>query len=228
MAQERSPTGSGKNIKCRGSQPNLSNIGIQSMHLSDLASITIRNKRKHCFDYDVNDQLTDIQKQMAEMMALLTSSITTQKESSSKLANDIANIKDQMLEIKCGIGKTEQKLITIATEHEKIKADVENINGLTLTMETKIASLECDLQKLKISPNEVHRTAEESYGDILAEITDQTLRKKNIIITGISEPQTTDIRDRQKKDKVEGLRQLYVNLKIYAKTLFNFVNEDIL
>ncbi|VVC94509.1 unnamed protein product [Leptidea sinapis] len=99
MAQERSPTGSGKNIELSGSQPNLSNI--------DLAAITIRNKRKHCLDYDVNDQLTDIQKQMAEMMALLTSSITTQKESSSKLANDIANIKDQMSEIKCGIGKTE-------------------------------------------------------------------------------------------------------------------------
>ncbi|VVC94510.1 unnamed protein product [Leptidea sinapis] len=69
-------------------------------------------------------------------------------------------------------------------------------------METKIASLECDLQKLNISPNEVHMTAEESYGDILAEITDQTLRKKNIIITGIPEPQTTDFETDRKKIKL--------------------------
>nr|XP_034826294.1 uncharacterized protein LOC117983783 [Maniola hyperantus] len=203
MNQERSPTGSGKIIERSGSQPNLSNIGTQGKPFSDLPSITVHSKRKYCLESDVNDQLTDIQKQMAEMMALLTSSINTQKESSTKLANDIGNIKDQMLEIKCGMSKTEQKLITIATEHDKIKADIENITSVTLSMETKIASLECGLLKLKSSPNEVPMTAEDSYGNILAEMTDQTQRKKNVIITGIPEPQITDFRDRQKKDKVE-------------------------
>lgn len=205
MELVRSPTGSGKNMERSGSQPNLSSVSAQNMITSDLPTVSFRNKRKYCPDSDVTNQLSEIQAQMAEMMRLLSSSINEHKESTNKIKNDIATIKNEMIEIKSSVCKTENTLITIATEHEKMKTDFQNITSATHTMEMKIASLECDLQNLKMS-SELPLTKEVTYEKMLSEITDQSLRRKNLILTGIPEPQSTDFKERQKQDKDEILK----------------------
>lgn len=189
-----------------GSQPNLSSLSPQGALSSEIPSVTLRNKRKYCLDSDWNDQLSNIEKKMAEMMTLLSTSISEQKESSAKIKNDIASIRDEMSEIKHSICKTEHTLKTITTEQQKIKKDIQNITSAAQSMETKIASLESDVLNLKTSSTEPKRMTNEVVYDMLAEITDQTLRKKNIILTGITEPQSPDYRERQKQDKDEVLR----------------------
>lgn len=213
MDIERSPTGSGQDIERSGSQPNLSTISAQGTTYTDLSHITIRNKRKYCSDNDMNNQLADIQKQMAEMMLLLTTSINTQNESSAKIASDITAIKNEVLEIKATIGKTEQKLLTINMEHEKIKTEIQNITCTTGKMETRIASLECSLQNYKTSRNSLTTLDENLYGDMLAEITEQTLRKKNVILSGIPEPKSSNFKERQTHDKEEVLKTFKTLLK---------------
>lgn len=202
----RPTTRSAMNMERSGSQPNLSSLSPQSKLSSEMPSVTLRNKRKYCFDKDSNDQLSDIQTKMAEMMTLLSTSINEQKESSAKIKNDIASIRDEMSEIKHSICKTEQTLKTITTEHEKMKTDIQNITSAAQSMETKIATIESDVLNLKTSSTEPMRMTTEASFDMLAEITDQTLRKKNIILTGMPEPQSADYKQRQKQDKDEVLK----------------------
>lgn len=199
-----SPTGNGKNIELSGSQPNLSTMDVQDGKTSkDLPKTTLRNRRKYCPENDVNNQLADIQKQINEMMTLLTTSINTQKEYSTKITSDIASIKNEMLEIKSSIGKTQEQLSTINTDHEKMKINIQDITSATGKMEVRIASLESNVLKLETSQNNSHNIDETMHDDVVTEIREQILRKNNIILAGIPEPQSNDYKERRKQDKEE-------------------------
>ncbi|CAH2208031.1 jg196, partial [Pararge aegeria aegeria] len=104
------------------------------------------------------------------------------------------------------MGKTEQKLIALTAEQDKIKTAIQSITSSTHTMDTKVASLEYSLQKLTATSNELPINDEEAYSNMIAEITDQNLRKKNILIVGIPEPQSTDFKERRELDKNEVLK----------------------
>lgn len=194
----RSPPRSDMHFGRSGSQPNLLNP------YSDLSSSTFRGKRKHPGEDEVKTQLSDIQKQMADMMTLLTSSINTQAESATKITNDIATIKDQMLDIKTGMGLTEQKIASVAEEQKEIKAEMQTLASTTHAVNGKIEILESDMQKLKTSSHE----SSVPYEEILAELNEQNLRKKNIIMTGIEEPHSTNPKERHDYVTMEVLKHL--------------------
>lgn len=60
-------------------------------------------------------------------------------------------------------------------------------------------SLESHVENLKCLPNDT--SIKPSYEEILAELNDQSMRKKNILIAGIPEPQSTDAKERAALDK---------------------------
>ncbi|KOB74378.1 putative tick transposon [Operophtera brumata] len=88
---------------------------------------------------------------MTKMMELLTTSINAQNESAAKIRGDIADIKDQMLDIQKSVGITDHKISSLATEQKVMKAEVQNLAGAVLKTDVKIASLEIDLQKLHVN-----------------------------------------------------------------------------
>jgi adenylate kinase family enzyme len=85
MSTPRTPPGYGIDNKLGGSQPNLSNTLSESE--SDFSQVTTRNKRKREDDdtTTIKNELLNLKKQMADMMALLTVSSKTQKENTDKL-----------------------------------------------------------------------------------------------------------------------------------------------
>lgn len=205
----RSPTRSDIPIERSGSQPNLV-ATERTASFPDLSSIAFRAKRKHPGEDEVKTQLDDIQRQMADMMTLLSSSINSQAESATKITNDIATIKEQILDIKTGMGLTEKKIENIESEQKEIKTEMQTLKNSTQAVDGKIASLESDLLKLKMSSNETGVL----YNDLLAELSEQNLRKKNILMAGIQEPQSTSPKERHDFDRqvvIKNLTQILEN-----------------
>lgn len=196
----RSPTGSGMSERRSGSQPNLFTTDTEST--SELSSVTFRNKRKHFEEDQVESKLTDLQTQMNVMMELLTKSINAQNESTVKIKEDMATIKDQMLDIKQFMGLTEQKLVSLVSDQTEIKADIQRLVKSINTTDEKLASLESDVQSLKLSNLSLHSEAPQ-YDEILAELADQQTRKKNIIIAGIQHPKSKDSKERRNSDRTD-------------------------
>lgn len=196
----RSPTGSDTSMERSGSHPNLTTAGASS----EMSGITFRYKRKH---NDVDQiQLADIQKQMMEMMALLTTSINAQKESSTKITNDIASIKEQMHDIKNGMDTAERKITSMAADQIEIKAEVQSLANAVRITEGKVASLEADLQNTRVVEIDRALQNKPSYEEILAELNDQNARKKNILIIGIPESKSIYAKERSAYDKAEVLK----------------------
>lgn len=206
MSLLRSPTGSGTNIGRSGSQPNLCSTSAIATMPNETSCITFR-KRKHPEETDVQSQLKDIQKQMTTMMEMLTKSIDAQNESATNIRNDIAFIKEEMFNIKIGMGLTEEKINKIVSEQTDIKAKVENIVTAAKTTEAKICSLESDIEKIKLASTEMQILPNKmSLEEILIEINNQNTRKKNVILSGIKEPQSNDHKERQTSDKVKAFK----------------------
>lgn len=203
MSLLRSPTGSGINERRSESQPNLFTGDDETT--SELSTVTFRNKRKHGFEEDiVRSQLENLQTQMTAMMELLTTSINAQNEATMKIKEDMASIKDQVLDIKKGMGLTEQKLASLQTDQTETRADVQRLVKSIHTTDQKLLSLESDFQSLKqkSNPPSTHSAILE-YDELLAELADQHTRKKNIIIAGIQEPTSSNSKERRDWDRSE-------------------------
>lgn len=140
----RSPTRSDSNIGRSRSQPNLSNASESPRDFPGTSTITFR-KRKHGDADEVHSKLTDIQNQMTTMMSLLTASIYAQNEVTTKISDDIAVIKDQMLDIKKSMGMTDQKISSLAIEQTEMKNEIQNLVDSVHTTDVKISSLESDV-----------------------------------------------------------------------------------
>lgn len=206
----RSPTGSDTNIERSDSQPNLSEM--PSATVSASSTITFRNKRKH-FDEDnaqIQCQLSDLQKNMAEMMSLLTSSISAQKESANEIKNEMAKISCEIQEVKDSVRSSEQQIKDLATNQNYIQDEIQNLKNVTQNAGDKIVSLETDLEEIKLRCD---KSSKSSYDEILAELTEQNIRRKNVIVIGIPEPHSTDTKERAAIDKNKVLEAL----KIYSK-----------
>lgn len=195
----RSPTGSDTNFERSGSQPNLSDM--PSASVSEPSTITFRNKRKHIDgEYDqVHGQLFDIQKKMTEMMTLLASSINAQKESANEIRSDIAMIRCEIQDIRDDMRSTKQQITDLATNQSSIQDEIQSLKNFAHHAGDKIVSLESHVENIKIQPNDT--PLKPSYEEILAELNDQNMRKKNILIAGIPEPQSTDAKERATLDK---------------------------
>lgn len=196
----RSPTESDTNFERSGSQPNLSDM--PSASVAELSTITFRNnKRKHSDgDNDhVQEQLSDIQKKIAEMMTLITTSIKMQKDSANEIRNDIAMIRCEIQDIRDTMRSTEQQITDLAANQSSIQDEIQSLKNFAHQAGDKIVSLESHVENLKCLPNDT--SIKPSYEEILAELNDQSMRKKNILIAGIPEPQSTDAKERAALDK---------------------------
>ncbi|CAB3228320.1 unnamed protein product [Arctia plantaginis] len=147
MSLMRSP-GSGSNIGRSGSQPNLAVAGTSAQRLSEASSIAFRNKRKHGNESEVQTQLDSIQKQITDIMALLTSSVNSQNENYAKLSKDVVSIRDQMQDIKIIMNVNELKVENISSEQKEIKSNIKNLSNSMQMADGKIASLESNMNEI--------------------------------------------------------------------------------
>ncbi|CAG4961184.1 unnamed protein product [Parnassius apollo] len=83
----------------------------------------MRNKRKR-FDEceDIKEELSEIRKQMSQMMSMLTNLSLSQQEFNNKMNNDVSDIKEQMANIKTNIQN-------LTIEQNTIKSDILNIKS---------------------------------------------------------------------------------------------------
>lgn len=180
-----------------GSHPNLSSVG---------ASASLR-KRKHPDESDVQSQLKDIQSQITTMMEMLTLSINTQKENASNIKSDIEIIKKEMLDIKTGMGLTEEKINRIVSEQTNIKEEIKCLTNSVKSADTKINCLETDMHNLRLSSKEMENFPNNiPFEKILTEINEQSSRKNNLIVMGLQESACSDYKDRLEFDRKEAIK----------------------
>lgn len=203
----RSPTRSDSNIGRSGSQPNLSNAVESPRDFPGSSTITFR-KRKHGDVDEAHSKLTDIQNQMTTMMSLLTASINAQNEVTTKISDDIAAIKDQMLDIKKSMGMTDQKISSLAIEQTGMKNEIQNLVESVHSTDVKISSLESDVHKLQVTQIESDLRNMVPYDDVLSELNDQNNRKRNILIAGIQETKSNNVEERRHLDKAEIMKTI--------------------
>ncbi|CAH2087112.1 unnamed protein product [Euphydryas editha] len=126
MSVVRSPTGSGSRIERSDSQPSLRDL--QLAHTDNL-KVSSRSKRKQLDDTDhILSELSELRKQMSEMMAMLVSLNTTQNEFRQKINEDITDIKEQ---ITCIKSVTD----ILAVEQSEIKSELVNLRNNCSTTE---------------------------------------------------------------------------------------------
>lgn len=205
MSVQRSPTRSGPNVSRSDSFPNLTKKSNTS-DSSDTSQITFRNKRKFANESEefcelrkdfteMRTQMTAIQSQMTEMMAYLTSTNNIQSENFTKISEDMSVIKEQLRDIK---STTEY----LSEEQNKLKNDILNIQRSNSTLQNRIEKLESNIRECNYSTASIETgTKMETWENILTELNERNLRSKNLLISGIPEPTSTDRIERQTEDK---------------------------
>ncbi|CAH2104430.1 unnamed protein product [Euphydryas editha] len=193
MSVQRSPTGSGTNTRPCGSQ--LKYTEIQTNESS--TNITHRNKRKEPNDsVRICSELSDLKKQMSEIMEMIKLTSSSQAENINKLSNDISTIKNQVSDISSTI-------VNILSEQNNMKITVNNLQNANENLRKKIDVLESDINKIKdtlpISTSDGQPRP--TYEEIVSEINERYIRSKNIVIVGVPEPDMTT--DRHIYDKNE-------------------------
>lgn len=196
MSIQRTPPGYGIDSKHGGSQPNLSDAYFENE--PGTSQITMRNKRKHDDDTTtIKKELSDLKKQMAEMMALLTVSSKSQKENIDKLCQNVATIKDDMQSFR----KTIDHIIN---EQENIKLNVEDLKTATSNIDQRIEALNLEINSLQ---NQQKPTTSSltttNCEELMTELTERNLRARNIIIIGIPESTSNVTSERLEYDKRE-------------------------
>lgn len=195
MSQTRSPTGSGIDTKLGGSQPNLSEI-----HTESSPRITFRNKRKQTDDNDlIKTELSELRKQMSEMLSVLTASKNDQAQNINKLCQDVTAIKDE-------VGNISSTIENIITENANLKSKLTNLTTVTENTGKKVMLLEADIKNLKSMSALPHVQMPATYEEIVSEIQERKIRAKNIVVAGIPEPKNKSAKERQEYDKAEILK----------------------
>lgn len=185
----RSPNGGGMSPALGGSQPNLSTPTEFENH-----QVTFRNKRKaYNEDENIMQELSDIKKQMADMMSLIASSSKFQTESINKLCQEMSSIKSQVNTI-C------TNMESMAIEQNKLKIDMAHLMDTNNALETKVVILEKNMNTLKSSNGQEPSV---SYNALVTECQERTSRAKNIIIAGIQEPTSEIFTERLNHDSEE-------------------------
>ena len=192
MSQKRSPTGCGIDTKFGGSQPNLSET-----HTDSSPRITLRNKRKQTDDNDlIRTELSELRKQMSEMLLVLTTSKNDQAQNINKLCQDVTAIKNE-------VGNISSTIENIITENANIKIKLTNLATITENTEKKVKLLETDVKSLKCLTPLTCDQMPATYDEIVNEIQERNIRAKNIIVVGIPEPKDKPAKERQEYEKEE-------------------------
>lgn len=202
MSVQRSPTGSGLSAGRCGSFPELSTASPSS----DSAQITFRNKRRlpcECGHMDtetsktnselaeMKKQMSGLQAQMQEMMSHLMTNNSIQLENFNKLCEDISIIKEQASSMKLATDH-------LAEEQKCIKIEISDLKNSNIRNEEKIATIESSLKEM---PAPTSHNSIQTQENIVAELNERQIRCKNILISGVPEPTTNNIKDRQEQDR---------------------------
>lgn len=198
MSVVRSPTGSGFGFERSDSQPNLSS-GITQPEFSETSNITKRNcKRKQLDDNEhIRTELSEMRKDMSEMMIMLKAITITQNEFTKKITEDITTIKERI----DGIKSTTDNL---TAEQSTIKSDIITLRNDNCKTEKKVEEINHVVQLLHSDRASSQVSSPiETQESIIAEINEREFRSKNIIISGIPEPQSSNKEQRTNIDKNE-------------------------
>ncbi|CAH2096257.1 unnamed protein product [Euphydryas editha] len=195
----RSPTGGGLHGRS-DSQPNLSCTDTQS-EVSDNIRITLRNKRKHMADGEnlelIQNDVAELSKQMTQVMEMLKTFNSNQREFMDKVSLDVQ-------EIKKDINYDKDVTKELSDEQSMVRAEVVNLKTRHTETEKKLESLESDMAHLKGMSQVLPAT--NSLESTLEEIKERELRSRNIIICGVSEQYAENIEERKNADRNEVLR----------------------
>lgn len=194
MSILRSPTRSDL-VERTCSQPNLSTDDHRSEY-DDTLKVTFRNKRKQPDDNDhIRTEISEMRKQISQMMVMLTSLTTSQNEFVQTISEDIRSIKDQITSIKSTTDN-------LAVEQSTIKSDLITLRKDNVATEKKVEDLQHDVKLLKQDCEypSTYSTSEVQES-IIAEMNEREFRSKNIIISGIPEPESSNKMERINIDK---------------------------
>lgn len=173
----------------------------------DLSNITQRFKRKQTDENEhIKSELAELRKQMADVITLITATSSTQTENIIKLCTDMSTVKDQ-------VTNAISSLENIRSEQERVKVEMGNLISANNKNQERILCIEHDVQILKTTavtnnsqasspPNNIN------YEDMVHEINERNLRRRNIIISGIAEPKSSDAKERHITDRNEILSVL--------------------
>lgn len=192
MSLLRSPNGSGKDVKLGGSQPNL----------LDYDFVTQRNKRKLPDDDDmIRTELSELRRQVSEIMTVLQSMKNDQAENINMLKKDVAAVRDE-------VGNISHTIESIVTENKYLKDKLTTLTTNTENTEKKLNILEADINHLKLVSPTTSAPASEICEEVIGEIQERNVRAKNIIVVGIPESKASSVDERQEYEKTEILKFL--------------------
>lgn len=198
MSTPRTPTRSGL-YERSDSQPNLTYTDTQS-EVDDNMKITVRNKRKQLDEGEnlmlIQKNMSDLSKQMSQMMSMITSLTTNQNEFMDKISQDVKAIKEELSDIKDVTKK-------LSEEQNTVKIDICSLKTMHSETDSKIKVLESDIAQLKSATNS---STISSLETILTEINERKIRSKNIIIIGVPEQHLENSEARKEAEKKEILR----------------------
>uniref|UniRef100_A0A2A4JC18 L1 transposable element RRM domain-containing protein n=1 Tax=Heliothis virescens TaxID=7102 RepID=A0A2A4JC18_HELVI len=137
---------------------------------------------------------------MTQMMAMLNTINTNQKEFIEKTSEDLSAIKTQVSDIKSTINN-------LTSEQQAMRLDITSIQNKNTYLETKIESLQSMLDSTNLSSATPYQNSNVCE-TIISEINERENRSKNIILIGIPEPTALNKEDRLEKDKSEVIKVL--------------------
>ncbi|CAB3249615.1 unnamed protein product [Arctia plantaginis] len=143
MSVLRSPTG------C-GSLTNLSNV--DSPDFSEERNVAKRNKRKR--SEDLSNEIVEMRKEMGQMLTLMKSVDSNQKQFMERITADMTSIKEQMCDIKSTIS-------AITTEQVAMKSDITTLQNKENTLQKFIDNMQLKVEKLTSAGSQPVKTMRE-------------------------------------------------------------------
>lgn len=197
-----SPTGCGTS-RLSGSQPNLENVDLDAEFETSSHITTRGNKRKNPHGDDIfllRREISEMRKEMSEMMAVLTASSKDQNEKINTLCQTVTSIKEDVKSFGNTIKAITSEQVNINNKLEHLKTEANGTGKKIEVLESDIASLRNTISS--------HSDSERNLNveDFITEMQERTIRAKNIIIVGIAESGLKGPAERRESDKQEVLK----------------------
>ncbi|CAH2097520.1 unnamed protein product [Euphydryas editha] len=145
----------------------------------------------------IQNDVAELSKQMTQVMEMLKTFNSNQREFMDKVSLDVQEIKKDINYVKDVTKK-------LSDEQSMVRAEVVNLKTRHTETEKKLESLESDMAHLKGMSQVLPAT--NSLESTLEEIKERELRSRNIIICGVSEQYAENIEERKNADRNEVLR----------------------
>lgn len=209
MSLIRSPP---KSISDSSSTPDLSTIFREALE----AQITFRKRRQPDRDCSCNSDMKDLRIEIARITGLVESSINanqktldTVTEMKTKLTDfkasneqNFSSLSNNVHEVKKQINEIQESMTNLTLEQNQIKSQITTLEQKIIVGEEKMRAMASDLTNLKTTDliSSVNQTSENDqmlYNEqIIKEVQERNSRQRNIILAGIEEQISTDLKER--------------------------------